>query len=482
MNNESTPAIIQRSHHFIFDTPFKYFGFTLLLVWHYCLWFVPNIFPSTPLLNDAVTISWLVDLLASALTVFLIPIFLGKKRHLSRYRFLYWAAPAVTFLGTLYLTTYPTSFDTILVAAAISACLGMASAVLWILWGERYGRIRANFSIKHIAPMFSGTLLVSLLLVTVVPPPVCGIFTGLLPLVSGSILIFTNKATKDRPFPLLLPTSTSRRGMQAIFVVCLISFVTSMACYYLVAIIEWERLMFTAQTFTFGIVGGGVIMMIITVFGLRSKDRHSIFKLFPWLLVLTAYSFILFLLDERFHLESFIVALAVSSVLEVLLTMYFGILTSRGYAAPALAFGLCAGFVRLGIALGNTLAILYEKNPSFGMVLIAPTAFLFVAILIALLIPLVHQEYSIVALTKGPSKASDLDKICGEIAKGFSLSEREAETLCLMARGYSSSTIAERLVISPYTVNTHIQHIYEKMQLHKRSELLNYIDMHPVGE
>lgn len=37
--------------------------------------------------------------------------------------------------------------------------------------------------------------------------------------------------------------------------------------------------------------------------------------------------------------------------------------------------------------------------------------------------------------------------------------------------------MAEKLVISPYTVNTHIRHIYDKTQIHKRSELLNYLNM-----
>mgnify|MGYP002151089938 CR=1 FL=1 len=41
----------------------------------------------------------------------------------------------------------------------------------------------------------------------------------------------------------------------------------------------------------------------------------------------------------------------------------------------------------------------------------------------------------------------------------------------------AASAVAEKLVISPYTVNTHVRHIYEKMQIHKRSELLNYLNM-----
>jgi DNA-binding CsgD family transcriptional regulator len=35
--------------------------------------------------------------------------------------------------------------------------------------------------------------------------------------------------------------------------------------------------------------------------------------------------------------------------------------------------------------------------------------------------------------------------------------------------------VAEKLVISISTVNTHIQHIYGKIGIHKRAELLNYL-------
>ncbi|MEG0218242.1 MAG: helix-turn-helix transcriptional regulator, partial [Raoultibacter sp.] len=70
-----------------------------------------------------------------------------------------------------------------------------------------------------------------------------------------------------------------------------------------------------------------------------------------------------------------------------------------------------------------------------------------------------------------------LDKTCQEVAEEFKLSGRETEILILLAHGYSTDGIAKKLVISPYTVNTHIRHTYDKMQIHKRSELLNYINM-----
>ena len=51
----------------------------------------------------------------------------------------------------------------------------------------------------------------------------------------------------------------------------------------------------------------------------------------------------------------------------------------------------------------------------------------------------------------------------------YGLTSREQEVLEEMGRGYSQKEIADRLFVSPHTVNTHIQHIYDK--LHVRSGL-----------
>lgn len=48
--------------------------------------------------------------------------------------------------------------------------------------------------------------------------------------------------------------------------------------------------------------------------------------------------------------------------------------------------------------------------------------------------------------------------------------------------GITTDNVAKKLVISPYTVNTHIRHVYEKIGIHKRSELIDYINGNGSGE
>jgi DNA-binding NarL/FixJ family response regulator len=54
------------------------------------------------------------------------------------------------------------------------------------------------------------------------------------------------------------------------------------------------------------------------------------------------------------------------------------------------------------------------------------------------------------------------------------LTERETEVLRLVAKGLTSRQIADRLVLSPRTVETHVQNSLRKLQLRNRVELARY--------
>lgn len=79
---------------------------------------------------------------------------------------------------------------------------------------------------------------------------------------------------------------------------------------------------------------------------------------------------------------------------------------------------------------------------------------------------------------------SAVKKVLGEYLKGTrseggrgvleALTNREKEVLKLTAEGFTNQEIAEKLVISPKTVDTYRQRIMEKLNLHHRSQLVQY--------
>ncbi len=462
----------------LFNRPLlKYVGFALLLAWHYVLWFVPNFFFHTQLLDKSVTLSWVVNLLLTAVFLFILAGLLGRKRHLSDCPVVLPAAMVAASSGTVALGFFPFHLAPAGLYLVAIIILSASEATLWILWGERYACVKANFTINHIGTVFGITLFLCVFVASLLPPMITAPAAALLPLASGALLAFARKDEK-RAFPVLLPRSATSSGFKNMLGVGFVTLLACAACYFLSCIIPWEVLPTGEDSFTFGILGGALFILVIAGIYTLSRNRLNIFKIYPALLIAIMVGFSLFLSSALAYFPAFIVGIGVQSLFEVLLIMYFGILTTKGYATPALTFAMAGGFVRLGLAAGNSLALWYESMAApVAQALTPPTCLAFMCLLAVVLVPLVRMEFSIVALTAAPPTRNEVEEICAEAAAEFGLSAREAEILLLIARGHTTNSMAEKLVISPYTVNTHIRHIYDKMQIHKRSELLNYLNM-----
>ena len=73
------------------------------------------------------------------------------------------------------------------------------------------------------------------------------------------------------------------------------------------------------------------------------------------------------------------------------------------------------------------------------------------------------------ALTIEPARADDLAPL---IADAHELTERERAVTRLVAHGLGTGAIAERLHISPWTVQDHLKSIFEKLGVSTRGELV----------
>ena len=68
--------------------------------------------------------------------------------------------------------------------------------------------------------------------------------------------------------------------------------------------------------------------------------------------------------------------------------------------------------------------------------------------------------------------ATAMEQRCRYIAQDHGLTTRESEVLCLLCQGRSRLSVGEELAMAEGTVKTHIAHIYEKLKVGTREELM----------
>ena len=71
--------------------------------------------------------------------------------------------------------------------------------------------------------------------------------------------------------------------------------------------------------------------------------------------------------------------------------------------------------------------------------------------------------------------AKTIADTCLTMAQRYGLSPRETEVFVLLAQGRTRAFIQDELVLSGSTVNTHVSHIYVKMDVHDRQEMMDLI-------
>lgn len=70
---------------------------------------------------------------------------------------------------------------------------------------------------------------------------------------------------------------------------------------------------------------------------------------------------------------------------------------------------------------------------------------------------------------------TEIAAYCQALAADYGLTPREAEILALVALGRSAKYISEELMVSYNTTRTHVRHIYEKLNIHSKQELIDLV-------
>jgi DNA-binding NarL/FixJ family response regulator len=84
-------------------------------------------------------------------------------------------------------------------------------------------------------------------------------------------------------------------------------------------------------------------------------------------------------------------------------------------------------------------------------------------------------------LTMAPAEPFSVSHAPKAPAYPDGLSAREVEVLRLVAQGLTDAQVAEQLVISPRTVNTHLTSIFSKIQVSSRGAATRYAIEHDLA-
>ena len=134
-------------------------------------------------------------------------------------------------------------------------------------------------------------------------------------------------------------------------------------------------------------------------------------------------------------------------------------------------FVLMVGSLCLGLLASWLVAPSVHDNDAFCIALTALSLFFVMSA------PSFLFSVSTPSLTVDGNKAEDpIVSRCQELAGIYQLSPREIEVMELAARGYSAPAIASSLMISENTVKVHMRHIYEKLGVHTKQELIKLVE------
>lgn len=478
----------------------RYLALGFIWAWMVGLWSVNSLAPLASGLAIRSASTWLPSASFVVIGLFLMPLF-TRHRSLSMSAIVLLTLVDTVGTGlTVALSTSPFSVLVILVGAMTG--LGTAGLVI------AAGGSLVKAGIEQIEGSLPACSLVSAILQFIisclgfVPALVC---VMALPLVSGALLIYSayhageeatficgeeganQEASADGED---VSGAVSMRNL--IPTVILVAVMYATACFSEVCLPLDDILVFGPLVNFLS----SLFAVVIVVFAVNNLVRIDAFEATRWFVPLLVCSHMVSLLGTgvpaTIALLGFEVTLTACSSL---MAISFFARAVWGGMSGELASGLFAGSYQLGVLIGNLAARAVSEGGGQQRWYLVGTVVCVCLLVVthAFLMPVRrrggHMGKLLLRCADAPTvppaaPPSDegpagmlgevqLGEVCRTIALRYGLTDREREVLGYLVCGRSQPYIREALVLSKSTVSTHVKHIYAKLGIHGKQELIS---------
>lgn len=362
------------------------------------------------------------------------------------------------------------------------ALLGLGGGLLTMVWSERFGRLdaparsRVSFLVVLAACLlaaFAQSIGIHWLLLAVV-----AVFSAV-----SSALFMVSASRGEAP----AKTSSPVTHLQGAFV----RIIASYGLFGLVFALMIAQFLIArhghALSWTWLLSLSGVVISLVVEVVAKALLKQG----FSWLLLLRfaaipiLVAFYPFDAGSEFSLRFAMGASAVA--LWVYLSLVVGVAAEAAgqIRVPfAIVWGVALGALALGAALGSSLALMMESLDLQGHVSVTAIAAMVLAV-IASDVVLDARKFG-TGLQEGRScrrgqrggsadGGTPFDERVAAVAEVYALTEREAEVLGILARGHGLGRVQEVLFIAEGTAITHRRHIYQKLDVHSKAELIDLV-------
>lgn len=351
---------------------------------------------------------------------------------------------------------------------------GVGLGIMYLGWGGAY----ADSNEAKVAVEVTASFLLAAMVfaTTIALPRMAAIVVAMVILLISVVLLFHGESTW-RKQSLLAPIrlSKSRFMARALASAGILGFVESFVKELFVDMspvlgVDYYCLVLPVAA----LIATGV--MAITLF----KPRDSAEYPFAYRVVLftTAVIFLLLPIVNRGTFAADALALTAYCLVSLLVWIVLVRTESRYHLSPLIVFGFGWGLMTAGGLCGTWLGGFLLSYADM-----APRTLSIIALISTCLLLFAHlflfTERSVMELTSEHGAAGEARPFrnrCEEVAREYKLSAKETEVMILVAKGRSTPRICEELDISQGTANTHLSHIYKKMEVHDRQQLIDVLE------
>lgn len=352
----------------------------------------------------------------------------------------------------------------------------VAGALLGILTVMFGLRVCSMSMVKGVVAVFSAFCLAGLLFaVTVAMPSMVAIaFAVVLPLLIGLVLLKVNiPAVEGEPVTLQFALHHGGFNVRLILVIGMLSVAEGLARTLLM---DYSPIVLDGAYawLSFVAIVVATLLLGIPLFSAKDLNFSGSYRVTAAVL---GFIFLLMPIVTRGSLFSDLISLISYS----LLAMIVWILTVRvvgRYSLPTqFVLGLGLGVYYAGLLIGEFSGAVYAS-----FFAITPKAISFITLICVGLVffgyLFLFNEQAMDRLMndrdkQGPKRFAQR---CGEVSKAYGLSPREEEIMVLVMKGRSNPRIQETLGLTAGTVNSHLSHLYRKLNVHDKQSLIDLVE------